>query len=171
MIRGIIGVIPSHAVEAGRFYMAPSYQGGPRLFQCIQTQEPIEDGFKRKALIYTESGKTILCFSDVPDHTPLLALDDVHIRVDPTSLADDSSTTRLKRGLFIIRDDHAIFCAPAGFREWGTVNLSTGHLGSGSIGSNWLSFNRWSLVMDDEAGDELTIASFENTHENTGGYY
>jgi hypothetical protein len=171
MIRGIVGVIPSHAVEAGRFYMAPNYQGGPRLFQCIQTQEPIEDSFRKKALIFTESGKPLLCVSDVPDRTPLLALDDVHIRVDPTSLAGDSFNTYLRRGLFVVRDDHAMFCAPAGFREWGVVNLSTGHESSQSIGTNWLTFTRWSLVMDDEAGDELTIASFENTHEKTDGHY
>ena len=42
MIRGMVGVVPRHAMEAGRFCMASGYQDGCRLFQCFQTTEPLD---------------------------------------------------------------------------------------------------------------------------------
>lgn len=161
MIRGMIGVVPNHAVELGRFYMAPAYQGRNYLFQCVQTDEPLDDGFRRKALYVTRGGTPDIALQDLPSQTPLVALDEVHVRVDPTSLDRSAFDTSTHRGLFLVRDDEAIICAPTGhLHGWAAVNITTGRTVHGDLGRNWLSFSRWSLVMDDEEGDELTVASF-----------
>jgi hypothetical protein len=161
MIRGIVGIVPHHAMEAGRFYMAPAYRDGNWLFQCVQTSEPLDDGFRRKALFMTAGGQPDLGLHELPQQTPVALLDNVHVRVDPTSLASSAFDTSLRSGLFLIRDDEAIICAPAGQRRgWTAVNINTGRTVSGDVGVNWLSFTRWSLVMDDEEGDELTLATF-----------
>ena len=161
MIRGMMGVIPYHAMETGRFYMAPAYRGENWLFQCVQTSEPFEGDFRRKALFMTTGGKPDLGLHQLPDQAPVVALDAVHVRVDPTSLDKSASDTYLQRGLFLIRDDEAILCAPTDqVRGWAAISITKGRTVEGSMGSNWLSFTRWSLVMDDEEGDELTLASF-----------
>lgn len=161
MIRGIVGIVPHHAMEVGRFYMAPAYRDGNWLFQCVQTSEPFEGDFRRKALFMTAGGKPDLGLHELPYQTPVVALDEVHVRVDPTSLDRSAFDTSLYRGLFLIRDDEAIICAPTDpVLGWAAVNISTGRTVEGILGSNWLSFSRWSLVMDDEDGDELTLVSF-----------
>lgn len=161
MIRGMVGVVPNHTMETGRFYMAPAYRGEHWLFQCIQTSDRFEDSFRRKALLMTIAGKPELSLFDLPQDTPVVALDDVHVRIDPTSLSQNAFTTYLDRNMFLVLGDEAIICAPTDHvRGWQAVNITTGQTVVGNVGPNWLSFTRWSLVMDDEEGDELTIASF-----------
>ena len=141
--------------------MAPAYRDGNWLFQCVQTSEPLDDGFRRKALFMTTGGKPDLGLHELPDRTPAVALDDVHVRVDPTSLDRSAFDTSLHRGMFLVHEDEAIICAPTDMaRGWAAVNINTGRVVNGHLGTNWLAFTRWSLVMDDEEGDELTIASF-----------
>lgn len=159
MIRGVVGVIPHHSMETGRFYMAPN-RAGNWLFQCVQTDEAFEGSYKRKGLFFTTGDQVDLGLSDLPWQSPVLALDEVHVRIDPTSLADSIGTTSLERGMFILDGDTPLLCAPDGFRGWSVVDLSTGRTSAQRSRQNWLSFTRWSLVMDDEHGDELTIASF-----------
>lgn len=161
MIRGLVGVVPHHTIEVGRFYMAPAYQGNNWLFQCVQTDEPLDDGFRQKALYMTTGGRPDIGLHQLPYQTALVALDDVHVRVDPTSLDSSAFETTLRRGLFLVRGDEAFICAPTDqIRGWAVVNINTGRTVSGRLGNDWLSFSRWSLVMDDEEGDELTIATF-----------
>ena len=161
MIRGMIGVVPANAMKAGRFYLAPSYRDGPWLFQCVQTSEPLDDGFRRKALFMTTGGKPDIGLHELPDQTPSVAMHDVHVRVDPTSLRGSAFDTSLQRGMFLVREDDAIICAPTDMvRGWAAVSINTGRVISDHLSTNWLAFSRWSLVMDDEEGDELTIASF-----------
>ena len=161
MIRGIAGVVPARAMEVGRFYMAPAYRDGNWLFQCVQTSELLDDGFRCKALFMTTGGKPDLGLHELPDQTPVVALDDVHVRVDPTSLGGSAFDTSAQRGMFLVREDEAIVCAPTDLvRGWAAVNINTGRVVKGHLGTDWLTFTRWSLVMDDEEGDELTLASF-----------
>lgn len=164
MIRGFIGVVPNHAVQPGRFYMAPAYQGQNDLFQCVQTDEPLDEGFRLKALFMTQGGTPDIALQDLPNQTPLVALDEVYVRVDPTSLDRSAFDTSTYRSLFLVRDDEAIICAPTGYvHGFAPVNITTGRTVVENLGLNWLSFSRWSLVMDDEEGDELTIATFGGT--------
>jgi hypothetical protein len=159
VIRGFVGVVPNGSVETGRFYLAPGHDGFA-LFQCIQTDEPYEDTFRQKALYFTTAGKPNLGLHDLPGHSPLAALDEVQVRVDPTSIAESAFSSHLKAGLFLVNGDAPIICAPDGFRGWTALNILTGRTVGRSFGHEWLSFTRWSLVMDNEAGEELTIASF-----------
>lgn len=158
MIRGLVGVVPDHALEPGRFYLATSYGEGAILFQCVQTDEPVDDGFRRRALVFTTGETVRLELCDLPHHGPFVALDDVHVRVDPTSVAESPFTAHLRSGLFVLDGDQPILCASMGFRGYRAVNLSTGHTINGQVGHGWLSFTRWSLVVDDEAGEELVLA-------------
>lgn len=58
VIRGLAGVIPHHLIEVGHFYLAPGGEEGPQLFQCVQTDEPFEGRFRRKALFMTADGNS-----------------------------------------------------------------------------------------------------------------
>lgn len=161
MIRGLAGVIPHHLMEVGRFYFTPGGEEGPWLFQCVQTDEPFEGSFRRKALFLTAGGKPDIDLRDLPYHSPVVALDDIHVRVDCTSLTGSAFTVRMAPNVFLLDGEAPILCAQQGLRGWKTVNLTTGRtVDSGSVSHDWLSFTRWSLVMDDRADKELTIANF-----------
>ena len=167
MIRGLVGVIPSHATEVGRFYLLSDYQGGHWLFQCVQTREPLDDGFRRAALFLARNGNPDIGVETLPDRSPVVALDDVHVRIDPTSVAGDASTTTIRLGNFVLDGDAPVLCARSGRHGWVNVNLSTGQIVD-VPGHGWLGFKRWSLVMDDEAGDELTIVRFDADEARSG---
>lgn len=158
MIRGFAGVVPDHALEPGRFYIAPAYGQGSVLFQCVQTDEPLDDGFRVKALIISTGEAVGLEFAQIPHASSFVALDDVHVRVDPTSLSHSAFSSHLQAGMFVVDGDQTIVCAPYGYRGYRAVNLTSGHTINGPLGHAWLSFTRWSLVVDDEAGDELVLA-------------
>lgn len=161
MIRGLVSIVPARQMEVGRFYMAPGYQDGNWLFQCVQTDEPLDDGFRRKALFMTTGGKPDIGLHELPYRTPVVALDNVHVRVDPESLKSSAFDTHLRPKLFLVRGTETIICAPTDqMRGWVPVSIDTGRTITTNLGSEYLTFTRWSLVMDDENGDELTIAEF-----------
>ena len=162
MIRGLAGVIPEQSVEVGRYYLAIGYQGGPTLFQCVETDEQFEGRFRQKALLFTSGGSPLLELGELPPQGPFVVLDDVHTRIDPTSVSASAFTSSLQAGTFIVDGDQPIVMASVGWRGWSAVNLSTGRTVSQGLNHGWLSFTRWSLVLDDEAGEELTIASFSD---------
>lgn len=166
MIRGLIGIVPAREMQVGRFYMEPGDQDGNRLFQCVQTNEPYEDTFRQKALVLTTAGRPEIRLRELPYVTPVLALGDVHVRVDPTSLHKSAFDAFPHRGMFLVREGEPIICAPSDqYRGWAAVNLNSGRTLPTDLGSSWLTFTRWSLVMDDEKGDELTLVEFENGAE------
>jgi hypothetical protein len=144
--------------------MAPALQGKNWLFQCVNTHQVSDDGPRLAALVVATGGKPDLFITDIPYQTPLVLLDDVHVRVDPTSLDQEAFSAGMRRGLFFVKGDEALVCAPTGqVLGWTIVNIGTGHVFNGKLVGDWLSFPRWSLVMDDEEGDELTLVSFGGT--------
>ncbi len=158
MIQGILGVVPCHKAEIGRFYLSPDYGVGSWLFQCVRTSEQCDGQQVNKALVFKIGDKLIPSIDDIPDFKPLVALYDVHVRVDPTSIS--SSMNRLP-GKLLMNGDAPIFCAINGYRGWTSVDINTGSLADSYSDSETVAFDRWSLVLDDDVGDELTIASFD----------
>lgn len=166
MLRGVVDVVPVNAVIPGRFYFAHGYGGGASFFQCIETMEQGEDGFQRIALYFSINGKPHLLLEALPLSNPVVAIEDVHIRVDPTSIIGSAFTTSMTMGTFLIDGDQAVLAAPNGRHGWTVVNMSNGKLVEKRSDIGWLSFSRWSLVIDDETGSEKTLASFPQEQAN-----
>lgn len=163
MIRGIVGVVPSHSAEVGRFYYSPGYGNGPWLFQCVSTGE-IRDGESvKKALVFTINGAADLHLTDIPDRAPLAALFDVHARIDPTSLIGSAFSQTRMPGSFVIDELAPILCVRFPNRGYGSFDIGTGMQRADFSSFGWLEFGKWSLVIDDEGTrDEWAIATFDS---------
>jgi hypothetical protein len=160
MIRGILGVVPWNKAEVGRFYLSAGYGQGNWLFQCVQTGEKVDGELIRKALVYTIAGEPDLSVHYLYEQGPLVALYDVHVRVDPTSI-NIEETFGTKR-FFVVEDIPLICASPASPQPWQFygLNILTGKPIPGETNYNRVRFDRWSLVLDDDQGEELTIARF-----------
>ena len=159
MIRGVIGTVPWHAVEVGRFYMSSAYGAGAWLFQCIRMPEKQDAAPVTKALVFTIGGETELSLKSLPQMSLLVALYDVHVRIDPTSLNHHFDAGLFR---FLLVGDQPIICASHGSSHgWQRVNLVGGRYFTDNEDHNAVSFDRWSLVLDDDTNEELTIASFD----------
>lgn len=158
MIRGVLGVVPCDKAEVGRFYLWAGYERENWFFQCVAAEGSENDGGASKALLLMVGETPRIKLTNLPSYNPLIALYDVHVRVDPTSL-DSQSETGPSR--FFLFDDLPAVCANIQNGGWQCINVSTGRLCSSLSFGNKAHFTRWSLVIDDDAGDELTVASFD----------
>ena len=162
MIRGFDRIVAEHELEVGRFYMTHTYRG-PALFQWVQTGQRVDDDYRRMPLNFTSAGDTdIRLYAGSDGSAPYIRLPDVHIRIDPESVSGSAFSTSIRASMLLVRGEEVFLTVPTTTHfEWSVVNLSTGQLQSGRFDHNWLAFTRWSLVMDDHVGDELTIAEFD----------
>ena len=163
MIRGVLGAVPSRLTEVGRFYLNPGYGKGAWLFQCIQLPEAIDGVPQKKALLFRVGEESVLEIIDLPDRSSVAALYDVHVRIDPTSISNNSNSSLF---VFLVVGETPVICASNGGtggqrRGWRLINLSNGTVMPSVEINDSVSFDRWSLVLDDDAGDELTVASFD----------
>lgn len=165
MIRGLQRIVRSTEVEPGRFYLRQQYNDDPALFQCVQTGETIENAPELKAMRFAPGSPNPLGLEDLPHHEPVVELPEVHIRVDAPSLVGSSDTSGIRSGMFLIGGNEAYVAAPLGFRHWGLVNISTGRVVQAGWSEPWVAFSRWLLVIDDEKGEEIPIASFGESEE------
>ncbi|CAN5588371.1 hypothetical protein BH10PSE14_BH10PSE14_33710 [soil metagenome] len=162
MILGIERVTDVREVEAGRFYLRLNYNEDPSLFQCIRVGNDDDD---IRALWFNPGTDSPLGIEDLPDHGPVVALPDVHIRVDAPSMVGSNRTTSTRPGMFLVSNDEAFVVAPNGFRGWSVINISTGLPVANRWSPDWIAFSRWLLVIVDN-GEEIPIASFGE--ENAG---
>jgi len=158
MILGLDRVIRGHEAEVGRFYLEPVYDGEPRLFQCVVAGKVVDGEAVKQALYFVPQEQPSIVLADFPWTDSIVALPDVHVRVDPPSIAGSSSISSLSGGMFFIMGDEAFVTAGMGFR-WRMMNVSTGKAVEGAHPTSWVSFSRWLLVVQ-ESGEEIPIASF-----------
>lgn len=159
MIRGAVGVIPARAIEPGRFYLCYNYAGPPHLFLCVQTDERLDDRFRRVALYFNREGMSPVELGHLPSDAPVCVLDEVHIRFDPMSMDGHSRSKHAGPGTFLVDGERPVVVASLGYQGYVGVYLDKGQTVS-ELGTDWASFSAWSLVLDDESGQEWTIASF-----------
>jgi hypothetical protein len=168
MIRGLLGVVPLAAAEPGRFYLKQGYGTGPTLLQAVLPAKPEEGSTALDALYITYAGEPALEVHSFSGSDPLVALFDVHVRVDPTSLAGSRYSVHPQPGSLLVAGETPVLVASLGQRgHWTYVNLSTGERMPGGPTTDWLMFKRWFLVIDDEANEEVTIASFGTDAEDS----
>ncbi len=163
MIRGIEGVVQADAIEVGRFYLAPSYTGAPMLFQCIESNEEVV-GQSLRAVIFPIDGEGELRLSAIPTNQVVVALTEVAIRVDAPSASGTAFSSTMEAGTFLVAGEEAFLCVPNSRFGWVLVNLTKAEIVAASLQPNWISFSRWSLVMED-GGEEVAITSFGAAEE------
>ncbi|MGU3389842.1 hypothetical protein [Sphingomonas sp. M1A8_2b] len=162
MLLGIERVIANHEIEPGRFYLAPHYDGEPVLFQCIRIGETSEGQPDLKALRFSPGTQYPISLESIPHDGPLVALPEVHVRIDAPSLTATNHTSSVRSGMFLVAGNEAFVAAPQGFREWALINISTGRPAVGRWREDWAAFSRWLLVIEDN-GEEIPIADFTGT--------
>lgn len=161
MIRGLLGVVPWKAAAPGRFYLRQGYGTGPTLLQAVLPAQQQDGSEGLEALYITHRDAQPLELGGLSGIDPVVALFDVHVRVDPTSLVGGRHSISARPGSLLIAGDIPVLVATHGRRGyWAYVNLDTGECMPGEPSEDWLMFSRWFLVIDDEAGEEVTIASF-----------
>jgi hypothetical protein len=161
MILGIERVIDVHEVEPGRFYLQSYYDEDPVLFQCLLVGE--REGVRDlKALRFAPGSQQPVSVASLPDGGPVVALPEVHIRVDAPSLSGTNHTASLRSGMFLVSGDEAFVAVRQGFIDRAIINISTGRPAVGRGPQRWIAFSRWLLVIDDN-GVEIAIASFGET--------
>jgi len=158
-VRGVTRVVSAREMEVGRFYLEASQGSEPTLFQCIQTAIPFEGSTKQMALVYSLDGMPNLAIHDINWYETLVEMPNVSVRVDPPSISGTGTTTSLRMNTLIVIGSEAVINVPVGSRGWQSININTGRTIEQAIRREWVSFARWSLVVD-EAGEEITIASF-----------
>lgn len=156
-IRGLEAIVKPTELEVGSFYLDPGFGQGTTLFQWIRTGEMREGQAEEAMLIFAAERGEPFEVHGLSAHGPLVRMPPVAIRIDPPSATGSSMTKSLAPGMFAIEDNRPILAAKVGYRNWLTVDLSTGRPIRPS--PYWVGFSRWSLVVD-EAGEEIVIAAF-----------
>jgi hypothetical protein len=156
MILGIERVIDAGQCEPGRFYLKLNYKDDPSVFQCVRIGEDDSD---LMALWFSPGTDRPLGLETLLEHEPVVALPQVHIRVDAPSMFASNHTTSIRAGMFLVSNDEAFVVATTGFRGWSVLNLSTGLPVAKRWSPDWIAFSRWLLVIEDN-GEEIPIASF-----------
>lgn len=156
-IRGFEKVMKQAELEVGKFYLDPGYGEGTTLFQWIRTGEVREGEPEEAMLVFAAERSEPFEIQALSSHGALVKMPPVSIRVDPPSAMGSSMTKSLAPGMFAVEDARPILAAKVGYRNWLTIDLSTGRPVRPS--TYWVTFSRWSLVVD-EAGEEIVIAAF-----------
>lgn len=162
MILGIERVVDAGQCEPGRFYLKLNYNDDPSVFQCIRIGEGDND---LMALWFTPGTDHALGLETLPDQEPVVALPQVHIRVDAPSMLASNRTTSIRPGMFLVSNDEAFVVASNGFRGWSVINISKGLPVAKRWSPDWIVFSRWLLVIEDN-GEEIPIASFGENEGN-----
>jgi len=164
-IRGIGSILSYGQAEPGRFYYQRWQDDLAALLQCVRTPQLVDGNPEDVALLFPPAGAA-LSLEDIKWNEPLIAVGDVHVRVDPLSIVGSSSGYSAHAGMFLIHEESALVTIASSYRQWTTVNLSTGRIASFPT-VNWVAFSRWSLVTDDEhLGEEVMLASFGDASDD-----
>jgi hypothetical protein len=159
MILGIERVVDVRDLELGRFYLRFDYNEEPTVFQCVGFGEK-EDGVPElRALWFAPQTQRPLGVEGLPSHGPIVALPEVHIRVDAPSMSGTNYTSNVRAGTFFISGDEAFIAVPRQWQSWSLINISTGRRVVDGVQADWVAFSRWLLVINDN-GEEIPIASF-----------
>lgn len=160
-VLGLNEVIPARDAEPGKFYLHERYDTDPEVFLCFLTGGEIDGVPETKALYFTPDEDQKFSMHLPPTHEPLVALPEVHVRVDAPSLSASSGSSSIRTGMMFVVGDEPFVAAPLEFRHWTSINLSTGRAVQIDRNKAWASFDRWQLVIFDQ-DEEVVIANFEN---------
>jgi hypothetical protein len=159
-IRGIGGVFGAEGLQVGRFYRRQDYRGGTTLFQVVEEEVAGVASTNVLEFLPPTDGGTRL--EDVYSSVMFVEVPDVHLKVDPHSLAGDEFSISLSAGMLLVTKGTAFLLAtPQRNYGWTTVDLLTGKV-SLTRPVGWAWFSRWSLVMDD-GEDETELVAYELT--------
>lgn len=158
MIRGFEQVVMSSEVEAGRFYLEQSYQGGHRLLQCVVVDGEEGDPPRMMAVDFTQGSIDGLTLTTFTQFAPLVLMPHVDVRIDPPSMTGTNITQSLNAGMLFVYGDEPFVTVRHSRGLWAAFNINTGHMLNGTL-RNWVAFQRWLLVVE-ENGQEVAIAEF-----------
>ena len=159
MLRGLDGIVASHEVEPGRFYLTWDGNGVPVPFQCVRTGEMRDGNPVDMALLFTPGDSPGLWTETVPDYGSMVRLPGVHFRIDPLHATGNERRTSVRAGMILVVGNEVIVTVPLQFRGWLAVNISTGHHVVDRIPLGWVSFSALSLVVD-EGDSERVVGGF-----------
>lgn len=160
-LRGISEVVSPAGMTTGNFYRQSNHNGGSWLF--LRVAGPASGSANARAwdLVIDPDARNGTCLTEPGGHEPAALLPPVSVRVDPDSRLDSPMSSALRPGTLAVRGKEAFVVA-----GWHNgigqciVNLETGETVPGDLGMAWLSFSRWSLVID-EGDREIVLAHFE----------
>lgn len=156
-VRGVVSVVMRSDLEVGGFYLDPGYGRGTTLFQWVRTGETREGSPVEAMLVFASDLSELLELRELATHGPLLKMPPVAVRVDPPSANGTALSQSFTGGMLVMEGDRAVLAARRGYHGWVAIDLLTGL--PSRLSSQWVRFDRWSLVVD-EAGEEIAIASF-----------
>ena len=136
----------------------PSYCHEASVFQCIRVGENEGGNPDLRALVFKPGDEQPFSIESLQSG-PVVALPDVHVRIDPPSITATNYTDNLYAGMFMVSGEEAFVAVANGFRNWALINISNGRPVVGNRLQDWISFSRWMLVVEDES-EEIRIASF-----------
>lgn len=159
MMRGIEGVVALAELEVGRFYLAPNQDEEPTLFQCVEFVGRGGGEPRRMALTfpYGEAKGIELLPMDVD--SGIVAMPEVSVRVDPPSARESGGRSRVALNVLLVAGTEPCIAVGIGVRDHAVFSLATGRTVEQRRMADWVSFSRWSLVVD-QAGEEIAIAAF-----------
>lgn len=160
-LRGISEVVSPAGMTTGNFYRQPNHNGGSWLF--LRVAGLASDSAKARAwdLVIDPGVRNGMCLAEPGGREPAALLPPVSVRVDPDSRLESPMSSSLRPGTLAVRGKDAFVAA-----GWQNgighciVNLETGETVADDLGMAWLSFSRWSLVID-EGDREIVLARFE----------
>lgn len=162
MLRGIAGVAAPGEIVTGSFYLQPHYADGSWIFLRVQlpqnsSPDPAWD------MIFDRQDRHGIFFEEPRGIEPVAAIQPVSVRIDRTSKLETSHSSMVRPGILSVVGQDVFVTAQLG-RGPGrlTVNLCTGEAVGPSPPSGWMSFSKWSLVVDD-GDEEITLVSYD-TH-------
>ena len=165
MLRGIAGVVAPGEIATGSFYLQPDYAEGNWLFLRV---EPPQNSSPNPAwdMIFDQQDRHGIFLEEPRGVEPVAAIPPVSVRIDTTSKLETSYSSIIRPGILSVVGQDAFVTA-----QWGRgpgrliVNLRTGEAVGSGPPSGWMSFSKWSLVVDD--GDQETTLVSYDTHPTT----
>ena len=165
MILGIERVVDVRQVVPGRFFLRLDYNEDPVVFQCVRIGERDGGEPDLRALWFAPGTARPLGIESLPHNGPVVALPEVHVRVDAPSMFASNHISSIRPGMFTVSGDEAFVTVTADSRGWTTYNISTGRPVLSREPADWLAFSRWLLVINDN-GEEIPIVSFGDPETN-----
>ena len=84
----------------------------------------------------------------------------VSVRIDRTSNMGSPYSSTIRAGMLSVVGQSAFVTAHWGRGGRWTANLATGQVAEPNPPAGWMSFSKWSLVMDD-GDEEITLVSYD----------
>ena len=160
MLRGIAGTASPGEIATGSFNLQPDHDGGSWLFLRVAGPPQGDAPGPAWDMVFDRQDRHGIFLQEPSGVEPVAALPSVSVRIDRTSKMGSPYSSTIRAGMLSVVGQSAFVTAHWGRGGRWTANLATGQVAEPNPPAGWMSFSKWSLVMDD-GDEEITLVSYD----------